>query len=156
MRTKILAVLIFSILLSLSQSRAQTPEDSVRVQLQELKDRLDGINENMATLNSDVSILKWVKISGYLQARYEYNDSSQNGVAGGNDVSKNLNANNFYIRRGRLKFTVQPGSTSKYVIYFDASKNSISLKEAYVELYKNIKNHNLTLKIGRASCRERV
>jgi hypothetical protein len=148
MRTKTLAILIFVILLSFSQSWAQTPEDSTRIQLQELKDRLDGINENMATLNSDVSILKWVKISGYLQARYEYNDSSQNGIAGGYDVSKNLNANNFYIRRGRLKFTVQPGSSSKYVIYFDASKNSVSLKEAYVELNKNIGKHNLTLTFG--------
>lgn len=148
MSIKTLAIVIFSILLSLSQSWAQTPEDSTRIQLQELKDRLDGISENMATLNSDVSILKWVKISGYLQARYEYNDSSQNGIAGGYDASKNLNANNFYIRRGRIKFTVQPGSFSKYVIYFDASKNTVSLKEAYVELYKTIQAHNFTLTFG--------
>jgi hypothetical protein len=148
MRIKTLAILIFAILLSFSQSGAQTQEDSARIQLQELKDRLDGISENMATLNSDVSILKWVKISGYLQARYEYNDSSQNGIAGGYDVSKNLNANNFYIRRGRIKFTVQPGSFSKYVIYFDASKNTVSLKEAYVDLYKKIQNHNFTLTVG--------
>jgi hypothetical protein len=68
MRTKTWAILIFLILLSLSQSRAQTPEDSVRIQLQELKDRLDGTSENMATLNSDVFILKWVKFSGNIQA----------------------------------------------------------------------------------------
>ncbi|MCJ7577207.1 MAG: OprO/OprP family phosphate-selective porin [candidate division Zixibacteria bacterium] len=148
MSIKTLAILIFSILLSLSQSWAQTPEDSTRIQFQELKDRLDGISENMATLNSDVSILKWVKISGYIQARYEYNDSSKYGVAGGYDVSKNLNANNFYIRRGRIKFTVQPGSFSKYVIYFDASKNTVSLKEAYVELYKTIQAYNFTLTFG--------
>lgn len=148
MSRKTLAILVCSIWLSLSQSRAQTQEDSVRIQLQELKDRLDGISENMATLNSDISILKWVKISGYLQARYEYNDSSKNGIAGGYDASKNLNANNFYIRRGRLKFTVQPGSTSKYVIYFDASKNSISLKEAYVELSKEIQRHKFALTFG--------
>jgi len=152
MKTRMLCISILVVLLSLSRSWAQTPEDSLRIQLQELKDRLDGISENMATLNSDVSILKWVKVSGYLQARYEYNDSSQNGIAGGNDVSKSLNANNFYIRRGRLKFTVQPGSSSKYVIYFDASKNSVSLKEAYVELYKTISSHNFTLTFGQFNC----
>ena len=145
---KIVILIILIIILGLNQTRAETQEDSTQIKLQELKDRLDGINENMATLNSDVAILKWVKISGYIQARYEYNDSSQNGIAGGNDVSKNLNANNFYIRRGRIKFSVQPGASSKYVIYFDASKNSISMKEAYVELYKTIQAHNLTLTVG--------
>jgi hypothetical protein len=140
--------MILLVCLIISQTSAQTLEDSVRIELQELKDRLDGVNENMAILNIDVAILKWVKISGYIQARYEYNDSSQNGVAGGYDVSKNLNANNFYIRRGRIKFTIQPGSFSKYVIYFDASKNTVSLKEAYVELYKTVQAHNFTLTFG--------
>ena len=148
MKTKFFLILLLLAAINLNQPWAQTPDDSVKIALQEMKDRLDGISENVATLNSDVSILKWVKISGYIQARYEYNDSSQNGVTGGYDVSKNLNANNFYIRRGRIKFTVQPGSASKYVIYFDASKNTVSLKEAYVELYKNIEKHNLTLTFG--------
>jgi hypothetical protein len=148
MRKKILVIISLLVLLTLKFGSAQTQEDSVKIALQELKDRLDGVSENMATLNSDVSILKWVKISGYIQARYEYNDSSQNGVAGGYDVSKNLNANNFYIRRGRIKFTVQPGTFSKYVIYFDASKNTVSLKEAYVELYKAVQGHNLTFTFG--------
>jgi len=148
MKTKILLILLLLASLNLNHSWAQTPEDSVKMALQELKDRADGVSENMATLNSDVAILKWVKISGYIQARYEYNDSSQNGVAGGYDATKNLNANNFYIRRGRIKFTVQPGSSSKYVIYFDASKNTVSLKEAYVELSKNIQGHQLALTFG--------
>ena len=148
MKTKFFLILLLLAAINLNQPWAQTPDDSVKIALQEMKDRLDGISENVATLNSDVSILKWVKISGYIQARYEYNDSSQNGVTGGYDVSKNLNANNFYILRGRIKFTVQPGSASKYVIYFDASKNTVSLKEAYVELYKNIEKHNLTLTFG--------
>ena len=148
MKTKFSAILILFVGLSLNQSRAQALDDSAKMALQELKDRADGVSENMATLNSDVAILKWVKISGYVQARYEYNDSSQNGVAGGYDATKNLNANNFYIRRGRIKFTVQPVSSSKYVIYFDASKNTVSLKEAYVELYKSIGKHNLALTFG--------
>jgi hypothetical protein len=140
---------MFAILtLGLSQAWAETQEDSTQAKLQELKDRLDGVSENMAVLNSDVAILKWVKISGYIQARYEYNDSSKNGIAGGYDVSKSLNANNFYIRRGRIKFSVQPGTSSKYVIYFDASKNTISMKEAYVELYKTVQAHNFTLTFG--------
>ncbi|MCJ7498089.1 MAG: OprO/OprP family phosphate-selective porin [candidate division Zixibacteria bacterium] len=148
MKTKIFLILLLLVSINLNQSWAQSPEDSVKVALQEMKDRLDGVSENMATLNSDVAILKWVKISGYIQARYEYNDSSQNGVAGGYDATKNLNANNFYIRRGRIKFTVQPVSSSKYVIYFDASKNSVFVIEAYVELSQIIQKHTLALTFG--------
>jgi hypothetical protein len=68
MKTKILVISLLLALLSLNQSWAQTPEDSVRIALQELKDRLDGISENMASLNSDVGILKYIKITGYIQA----------------------------------------------------------------------------------------
>jgi phosphate-selective porin len=140
MKVKTLLILILLVISGVSISWGQTPEDSTKMAMQELKDRLDGISENMATLNSDVGILKYIKITGYIQARYEYNDSSKYGV--------NLNANNFYIRRGRIKFTVQPGTSSKYVIYFDASKNTVSLKEAYVELYKTVQQSNFTLTFG--------
>ncbi len=114
---------------------------------QEISDRLAGINENLNTLNGDVAILKSLKASGYLQARYEYNDTSQTGdLVNGTVV--NRNANNFYIRRGRIKFTFQPAQSSKYVIYFDASKNSISMKEAYLELYRSFDKHNFAFTAG--------
>ncbi|HEX9916267.1 MAG TPA: porin [candidate division Zixibacteria bacterium] len=140
MKARIFLILILLVILGVSTSWAQTQEDSTEAAMQELKDRLDGISENISTLNSDVGILKYIKVTGYIQARYEYNDSSKYGA--------NLNANNFYIRRGRIKLTVQPGTSSKYVIYFDASKNTVSLKEAYIELYKAVQQSNFTLTFG--------
>lgn len=127
--------------------RGQTAQDSLKEDVQIDEDRLDGVAENLTTLNNDVSQLKWFKISGYFQARYEYNDSSK-GTALYDDFSKNPNANNFYIRRGRLKVSMQPGQTSKFVFYLDASKNTVSLKEAYVDLYKKVKQHSFTLTAG--------
>ncbi len=121
--------------------------DSLREAMIETKDRLDGMNENLATLNSDVSILKWVKVSGYLQARWEYMDSLANFTAGP-DLKQNNGASNLYIRRGRIKFSVTPNTTSKYVIYFDASKNTVSLKEAYAELSKSFNYHTFALTVG--------
>ncbi len=112
-----------------------------------VSDKLAGIEENLATLNSDVGILRWVKVSGYLQARYEFNDTSKSGLLTGS-YADNRNANNIYIRRGRLKFAVQPGQTSRYVFYVDASKQSISLKEAYVDLIKPIGLHQFVLTAG--------
>lgn len=128
--------------------RAATAEDSLKAGQQELKERVDGMAETMAVMSTDVGILKKLKVSGYVQARFEYNDSSRSGVAGGYDATKNLNANNFYIRRGRVKFTFQPSDWSKYVIYFDGSRNTISMKEAYIELTKLHREHNFQLTVG--------
>ena len=129
-------------------SWGDTVEDSLRAAQAEMKDQVDGINENMAIMSTEIALLKRLKVSGYLQARYEYNDTSKSGVAGGYDATKNLNANNYYIRRGRIKFTFEPNVSSKYVIYFDASKNTISMKEAYLELNKTHREHNFKLTAG--------
>jgi hypothetical protein len=132
----------FVLALAIGQTaRAQSETDSLKEAVQILRDKLEGVSENLTTLNSDVSILKGLKVSGYLQARYEYIDT----VLGGTAPNSN---SNLYIRRGRIKFSFQPGTSSKYVIYFDASKNSVSLKEAYVELYKRYQKHNFALTMG--------
>lgn len=133
--------------LLVGRSWGQTAEDSLKEEVQGVKDRLEGVAENLNTLNTDVSQLKWFKFSGYLQARYEYNDSSKNKNVL-DDYSKNYNAENFYIRRGRLKVTMQPAPSSKFVFYLDASKNTVSLKEAYVELMKSHKRHTFTFTAG--------
>ncbi|MBK7142360.1 MAG: hypothetical protein IPH75_09795 [bacterium] len=130
-----------------SKDSTEVAVDSLREAMLQTKDRLDGMNENLAVLNSDVSILKWVKTSGYLQARWEYMDSLANFTSGP-DLKQNNGASNLYIRRGRIKFQVTPNTTSKYVIYFDASKNSVSLKEAYAELSKTVNFHTVALTVG--------
>jgi hypothetical protein len=146
---RIVLPLIAAFVLVISQvSRGETAEDSLKAAQAEMSDRIDGISENMAIMSTDIGLLKRLKVTGYVQARYEYSDSSQSGVAGGYDVAKNLNANNFYIRRGRIKFTLEPNTSSKYVIYFDASKNTVSLKEAYLELTKLHREHTFKLTAG--------
>lgn len=141
MRAKLVVVTLVMMTLISQTTRAQSETDSLKEAVQILRDRLEGVTENLSTLNSDVGILKGLKVSGYLQARYEYIDTILGGTA------PNSNSN-LYIRRGRIKFSFQPGASSKYVIYFDASKNSVSLKEAYVELYKRYQQHNFTLTVG--------
>ncbi len=146
LRTTLLAVVVMVAVVGYAS--AQTGTDSTSLTSSEIKDRLDGISENLNTLNGDVAILKWLKASGYLQMRYEYNDTSKSTDSLVKGAAVNRNANNFYIRRGRIKFTIQPSQTSKYVIYFDASKNSISLKEAYLDLVKRHGEHAFTLTAG--------
>lgn len=148
MKIRLAIALIVLVSALCGNTYAQSSEDSLRQMIMQLKERLDGMSENMTIISTDVLTLKKFKASGYLQARFEYNDTSKAGITGGNDPAKSLNANNFYIRRGRIKFTFQPGQTSKYVIYFDASKNSVSLKEAYLDLNKLYRGHEFNLTVG--------
>ncbi len=101
------------------------------------------INEDttQATLvryGQDLELLKRIKISGYIQAQFQYADSSgQQSFNGGNfPVGTDKR---FAVRRGRIKFQYdsQPcekgWSTSQYVLQFDVTEKGLTIKDAYAK-----------------------
>ncbi len=146
---RILKTLIPALTLALATTlQAESESDSLKAAHEQLHSRVESMAETQTLMETDISLLKRLKVSGYVQARFEYNDSSRSGVAGGYDAARNLNANNIYIRRGRIKFTFEPNASSRYVIYFDASRNTISLREAYIDLTQTHKMHTFMLTAG--------
>lgn len=113
-----------------------------------LATKVESMAENLTTINNDLEILKWLKVSGYLQMRYEANDSSKSTDTLIRNSPVYRNANNLYIRRGRIKFTLQAKPSSRFVFYIDASRNTISLKEAYLDLIQSYNGHRFTLTAG--------
>ncbi len=124
-----------------------------------LGDQIAGMDERLLTAESDLAGLKKLKVSGYIQARFEYLDYenlADNAVTTTNNTTKTSSTSItgsqgqsvFYIRRGRIKFTYTPGKTSEYVLYFDASKDKVSLKEAYVKLKEPWTPYGLNLTVG--------
>ncbi len=146
--TALWSLALATLLISHSGARADSTSDSLAASIAKTDERFSGVSDTLKSLGSDIADLKKIKFSGFVQARYEYNDSSQTGITGGYDPTKNLNANNFYIRRSRVKFMVEPGKTSRYVFQLDASKNTVTLKDAYVDLMKTKKNNAFTLTVG--------
>jgi hypothetical protein len=122
---------------------AQEGKAATEERLAALQGTIDGLNEAFLTTKADVDKLAKLSVSGYIQARYEWQSRSQNGT--------NTNFDNYYIRRGRVKFTYTAGPTSKYVLYFDGSKQSVSMKEAYVVLTEPWSKHDMSLLIGQAN-----
>jgi hypothetical protein len=119
----------------------ETTESKAEPTVQELNDRLEGMNEQLQTLLGDVDKLKRFKLSGYLQARWETAENKNDSVkvVGTPLVLTPANNERFYIRRGRLKLTYDASPTSQAVIYFDGNTASgttrnITLLEAYVTL----------------------
>lgn len=124
--------------------------DSLARALESLRSEYEGGQEQIQTLQSDMDRLKRIKISGYLQGRYEQSEASIDTVrvAGSPYVATPLNTDRFYIRRARFKLTYDAHPLSQAVIYFDGGADrQIRLLEAYVTLldpWTPEKRHQLT------------
>lgn len=104
---------------------------------EELKGQLEGMTEQLQTLQSDTDKLKKFKFSGYVQARWETAENSSDSVkvTGSPAALTPANVGRFYIRRGRLKMTYDSSPWSQAVVYFDGGTDrTIRLLEAYVAL----------------------
>lgn len=119
------AVAIVIALLTGSSSYAQEPS-------------ADSLAGRLSAVETAVQNLKKFKVSGYVQARYEYHDDAISNPALGTASTDSRNMgkllNRFYIRRGRLKVTFQANKNASGVVYFDGSASGVSLKEAFVAL----------------------
>ncbi|MCE9627146.1 MAG: OprO/OprP family phosphate-selective porin [Candidatus Eisenbacteria bacterium] len=143
------------LLLSVSPVRAQdsaAAEDTSVVTRAELQGLLDGLNEQMQTLQADTDKLKKFKFSGYIQARNEMSEASNDSVrvSGSPATITTPNQSRFYIRRARLKLTYDSSPLSQAVVYFDGGTDrTIRLLEAYVTLLDPwTPNHDHQLTVG--------
>lgn len=93
---------------------------------------LDTVTINVQKLNSAMSTLQKLKITGYLQAQYQIADTlGAKSFAGGDFPA--ASDNRFMVRRGRIKFTYDAKLT-KYVLQFDVSEKGLTIKDAYLNI----------------------
>ncbi|TPW15892.1 MAG: phosphate-selective porin o and p family protein [bacterium] len=124
--------------------------DSLAAATEAISGKLDGLVEQMRTLQSDTDKLKKIKVSGYVQVRYDASQASEDSIrAAGFPLA--LTANNldrFYIRRARVKVNWDPVERTQAVVYFDGGTDrSIRLLEAYVQMsdpWTPYQQHQLT------------
>jgi hypothetical protein len=91
---------------------------------------IDTVSTNLKKMQSDISALKRLKFSGYIQAQAQVANSK--GIA--SFAGGNFNANTdsrFMVRRGRLKVTYD-NRMSQYVFQIDATEKGIGIKDAYI------------------------
>lgn len=106
------------------------PPMTLEERIQELENQLDvlrdSINEPEGSIQATITEFTKVKkiaFSGYLQARYENDESSVEGTN---------NKNNFDVRRARLKVAAKPTDNTMAVIQVDAAGSSVTAKDAYI------------------------
>jgi hypothetical protein len=89
----------------------------------------DTIYPIVEQVQSDVSVMKRLKISGYIQAQYQKIDTAGiDTYAGGNFLKET--DNRFAVRRGRIKFAYE-NQLSQYVLQFDVTEKGLGIKDAY-------------------------
>jgi hypothetical protein len=119
MMTRICAVLFATMaMLIVSPSFAQEGEDASTLQ-----GKVDGLTERTATLESTVDKLSKLKITGYIQPQWIWNDVDSLG-------NQFANRNYFTIRRGRIKFQHSTGDVT-YVLYPDITERGVEMKEVW-------------------------
>lgn len=118
------------IMFTVSASVAFAQED-VRTKVEELGGQVGGHDEAIKELQNDVSALKKIKISGYLQAQFEKSEKAGGFVADPYDA-KDAVKSRFNLRRSRIKIAYDGGST-QMVVQGDFSNAGFSLKDAYLD-----------------------
>ena len=93
--------------------------------------------QRISLLESQVDKLSNLKVSGYIQAQWKWNQA-----AGASDP---VLRNQYQVRRGRLKFNYTQGFAT-YCLQFDATEKSIGIKDAYA-LFSN-KSKTIAFQVG--------
>jgi hypothetical protein len=88
--------------------------------------KVDGLDESLAGTRSIADRLNKIKVSGYIQGRFEERANSANGV---NAAGRPVTTNQFLVRRGRLK-TTYDGTNAEYMLQIDATGSGVVLKDA--------------------------
>jgi hypothetical protein len=102
---------------------AQNDADSFTDDINGIKDQISGVDERLKTVENDVSSLKKIKFSGYIQAQWEHFENPSV-----------YPANYFSVRRARLKATYEPVTGVAFVLQPDFAPGNLSLKDAYAQV----------------------
>ncbi len=81
-----------------------------------------------------------LKISGYIQSRYEWHDDANFGL---DAAGKPLGTNRFFVRRGRLK-AVHATANAEYLLQIDATGDGVVVKDAeatFIDTWTPLKLH---------------
>ncbi len=117
---------------------AEPPPPTTEERLTTLQGRLDALEEQYKGTQAEFDLLKRIKLSGYIQARYVYSDAStQTSVIDG-----------FTVRRGRLKATVAATDWASFMLQIDAVPAGVTLKDAEATLYEPWTGKKLSLTLG--------
>lgn len=111
---------------------ADTTTASLQERFDDLKGKVDGIEESFLISQTTLNALAKIKVSGYVQSQFQSAESDgAANVAGGNFPAGSKSR--FMIRRGRIKFNYDNDLT-QYVMQFDVTQGGFGIKDMYLSV----------------------
>jgi hypothetical protein len=137
------------------ESDTSSTRENPPVTQAQLRGLLEGMHEQVTTMQADLDKVKKLKFSGYVQVRAEVGEGSSDSVkvTGASSSSAGTfttaNVSRFYIRRGRLKLIYDSSPLSQAMIYLDGGTDrTVRLLEASITLldpWTTLHDHRLTV-----------
>ncbi len=91
------------------------------------------MEKQIETLESEVSKLQRLKVSGYIQGQYQWGEEDASLKVGTANENSEKSFNRIGIRRGRIKFTYEHGIASA-VFQLDITEKGVGFKDAYLNI----------------------
>jgi hypothetical protein len=89
----------------------------------------DSLKQAVSELGKTVEALKRIKVTGWVQAQYQWAEEKGAANFDGGDFAKDSDQR-FFIRRGRVKFTYN-GKLSQFVFQLNGSERGVNLVEIF-------------------------
>jgi len=120
MKTRLATIYLVCVLFTFITARAQDGQSSE-------------VEEKISVLEKEVSKLKNLTISGYIQGQYQYGQKAATLRVGNDNENPDDSFSRIGIRRGRLKVAYEEGIASG-VFQIDLTEKGVGLKDAYLNL----------------------
>jgi len=114
----VLMSLVMSAVSFAQSAKPEAPKDSLAMKVEQLE--------------KEVTLLKGMKISGWLQAQYQWAERRGAKTLDGGDFLTN-SSNRFIIRRGRIKFTYTKGIT-QFVLQLNGTERGVNVTDFYAKV----------------------
>lgn len=104
---------------------------SIAQEIDEKKDTIKQLKQQVQLHESAISVLKQFKISGYIQAQIQHGEKNATLRVGSANTNTQSSFNRYGIRRGRIKIAYEKGIATG-VFQLDITEKRIRLRDAYL------------------------
>lgn len=111
-----------------AQAAREAPQEE-GVDVATLTGKLASTEEQLTEVKTNVDALRKLRLSGYVQARWEYQEAVVYNTTSADAPAQN----GFHIRRGRFK-AVYDADWSQYVLQIDVVPAGVTIKEGYATI----------------------
>lgn len=120
------------------------PPDDAGNRLRAAEARIEGLDESLAATRTVTDRMTRLKLSGYIQGRYEWQADSGEGL---DEDDHPANENRFLVRRGRFR-AIYDATNAEFVLKIDGSSDGVALVEAEATLVDTWTPFGLRLTVG--------